>query len=503
MVIDCRAAICKAFGGYAALRRQRSGRQQPARRLLLLPSRAYYNVTRKFYAAARFSQIFAPKRLSHGRLRRHGHLSYAPLTDRSWRLSLGLGYRFSRISCSRRNTPSSAARNSAAASATGRFLRRRGGVRILKMKILCGITLLISRWSRPPRRHASPARARRRQDRARGTPRRRRQVRQPQIQVRRARQLRRDARLRGVSRGPVGNECRAAGKTGAGGHHAKKSPSAARCSRRMSCPIVVGTTVEWPNYDEILHNVFSMSEPKPFDLELYKGPGRYKRVDVRQAGRVDVFCSIHAKMSCVVLVLENPYFATADEKGRYAIANVPARHLQTQGVARAAARAGAGNHRAGKRRSESRLRRSASRTCRNTEQGSPWNKLRAKIIVSFRAKVLVPVVAVMVLLLAVTVWVVNARITQQVRDRSPQALATADAVFRHLQIMRNRTRAFPFPQPAQRTALQGARWQTSIPEPSATNSTRAGRARRGFRRFHRRTTSPGLADPGWSEATIR
>src|SRR5205085_269664 len=36
-------------------------------------------------------------------------------------------------------------------------------------------------------------------------------------------------------------------------------------------PVFAGTTVQWPNEDDILHNVFSMSEPKPFDLDLYKG----------------------------------------------------------------------------------------------------------------------------------------------------------------------------------------------------------------------------------------
>lgn len=88
-------------------------------------------------------------------------------------------------------------------------------------------------------------------------------------------------------------------------------------------PVMVGTTVEWPNYDEILHNVFSLSEPKPFDLDLYKAPV-LKPVTFDKPGRVDVFCSIHTAMSCVVLVLENPYFAAADEKGRYVITNVPA-----------------------------------------------------------------------------------------------------------------------------------------------------------------------------------
>lgn len=88
-------------------------------------------------------------------------------------------------------------------------------------------------------------------------------------------------------------------------------------------PIMVGTTVEWPNHDDIYHNVFSISETKPFDLGLYKDP-ETKRVTFDKAGRVDAFCSIHKSMNCVVLVLENPYFAATDARGRYTIPGVPA-----------------------------------------------------------------------------------------------------------------------------------------------------------------------------------
>ena len=92
-------------------------------------------------------------------------------------------------------------------------------------------------------------------------------------------------------------------------------------------PVVVGTKVDWPNDDEILHNVFSDSETKRFDLELYKAPV-VKSVVFDKPGRVDVFCSIHTRMSCVVLVLENSHFAATDSKGRYTIANVPAGSYQ-------------------------------------------------------------------------------------------------------------------------------------------------------------------------------
>jgi len=64
-----------------------------------------------------------------------------------------------------------------------------------------------------------------------------------------------------------------------------------------------------------------MSAPKQFNLEYYKGPG--KPVTFDQEGRVDVFCAIHSKMHCIILVLPNHYFAVADERGRFLIKDIP------------------------------------------------------------------------------------------------------------------------------------------------------------------------------------
>jgi plastocyanin len=89
-------------------------------------------------------------------------------------------------------------------------------------------------------------------------------------------------------------------------------------------PIVVGTTVSWPNQDEIFHNVFSYSEVKQFDLGLYKNEVAPKVVKFDKPGRVDALCSIHTQMHCIILVLENSYFALTDSKGEYSITNVPA-----------------------------------------------------------------------------------------------------------------------------------------------------------------------------------
>lgn len=95
-------------------------------------------------------------------------------------------------------------------------------------------------------------------------------------------------------------------------------------------PVAVGTTVRWPNQDDIYHNVFSMSEPKPFDLGLYHSE---KTPEIRfdRAGRVDVFCAIHSKMHCIILVVPNSFFAKADARGRFVIKDVPAGTYKLRG----------------------------------------------------------------------------------------------------------------------------------------------------------------------------
>ena len=95
-------------------------------------------------------------------------------------------------------------------------------------------------------------------------------------------------------------------------------------------PIMVGTKVNWPNEDEIYHNVFSMSDAKEFDLGLY----HQEKVPVLtfdRVGRVDVFCAIHSQMHCIILVLPNPFFAKVDAKQRYVIRDVPAGTYKLKG----------------------------------------------------------------------------------------------------------------------------------------------------------------------------
>jgi plastocyanin len=86
--------------------------------------------------------------------------------------------------------------------------------------------------------------------------------------------------------------------------------------------IVAGTTVDFPNNDEIYHNVFSLSRARRFDLGRYAA-GRSKSVRFDTPGIVRVFCDIHAHMSAYILVFAHRYFAVTDDQGGYRIDNVP------------------------------------------------------------------------------------------------------------------------------------------------------------------------------------
>ncbi len=62
----------------------------------------------------------------------------------------------------------------------------------------------------------------------------------------------------------------------------------------------------------------------------------------------------------------------------------------------------------------------------------------SKFHLSFQAKVIIPVVALLACLLAIIVWLVNGRITDQFEEETRQTLATAEAVFRNSLEIRSR-----------------------------------------------------------------
>src|SRR5262245_16165142 len=83
-----------------------------------------------------------------------------------------------------------------------------------------------------------------------------------------------------------------------------------------------------------------------------------------------------------------------------------------------------------------------------------------RVRASFSTKVLVPVLASMVLLVATTAWLVNQRLTQQFQAEAARRLATADSVFRNSQKIHTGNLLFRFrnlpKEPRYRAAFQDA-----------------------------------------------
>src|SRR5579864_6157799 len=87
-------------------------------------------------------------------------------------------------------------------------------------------------------------------------------------------------------------------------------------------PVLIGTTVNFPNYDPIFHNAFSNYNGQIFDIGLYP-PGTSRSISFKKDGVVRVFCNIHPAMSAVIVVLRSPYFGVSNKSGAVQIADVP------------------------------------------------------------------------------------------------------------------------------------------------------------------------------------
>ena len=65
--------------------------------------------------------------------------------------------------------------------------------------------------------------------------------------------------------------------------------------------IKVGDNVKFRNSDPYAHNVFSLSDAKPFDLGSYP-QGQSKKINFDKEGLVEVECSIHPMMQMTIEV---------------------------------------------------------------------------------------------------------------------------------------------------------------------------------------------------------
>jgi plastocyanin len=88
--------------------------------------------------------------------------------------------------------------------------------------------------------------------------------------------------------------------------------------------VQTGTTVYFPNFDAIYHNVFSSSARNAFDLGSYRSGDKPRSVTFTAPGVVDVFCNMHQKMSAAVLVVPNTFYTKVKPDGSFRLDNVPA-----------------------------------------------------------------------------------------------------------------------------------------------------------------------------------
>jgi hypothetical protein len=78
----------------------------------------------------------------------------------------------------------------------------------------------------------------------------------------------------------------------------------------------VGSTVSFPNFDPIYHNVFSLSKTKAFDLGLYKS-GETRDVKLDKPGIIRLGCNLHASMSAYLVVVDAPNYVIPDADGKF------------------------------------------------------------------------------------------------------------------------------------------------------------------------------------------
>ena len=102
-------------------------------------------------------------------------------------------------------------------------------------------------------------------------------------------------------------------------------------------PVLVGSSVYFPNKDNIRHQVYSFSPAKTFELPLYAGTPA-KPIVFDKPGVVVLGCNIHDWMIGYIYVSESPYFAKTGPDGSAQLKDLPPRqytvrvwHPQLQG----------------------------------------------------------------------------------------------------------------------------------------------------------------------------
>lgn len=87
--------------------------------------------------------------------------------------------------------------------------------------------------------------------------------------------------------------------------------------------VQTGTAVDFPNSDQVRHQVYSFSSAKPFQLALYAGRA-HAPVVFDHAGLVTLGCNIHDSMVGYIWVTDSPWFGRTGTNGTLQLRELPA-----------------------------------------------------------------------------------------------------------------------------------------------------------------------------------
>jgi plastocyanin len=90
--------------------------------------------------------------------------------------------------------------------------------------------------------------------------------------------------------------------------------------------VLVGTTVDFLNSDNVQHNIFwpSVAGNKKLSHNMGTWPkGEIRSFKFDTTGVVPLLCNVHPEMSGFIVVSPTPYYAEADASGEFKIDNVP------------------------------------------------------------------------------------------------------------------------------------------------------------------------------------
>ena len=86
--------------------------------------------------------------------------------------------------------------------------------------------------------------------------------------------------------------------------------------------VQTGTAVDFPNSDQVRHQVYSFSEAKTFQLGLYAGRA-HDPVVFNRAGLVTLGCNIHDSMVGYIYVTDSPWYGRTGADGTLRLHDLP------------------------------------------------------------------------------------------------------------------------------------------------------------------------------------